>query len=69
MTTMSIFVLICIRGLFFMNRRHLESPWAPLRIALWIVVKLLCYFFVLFDAIIELHAMNEKMFNDFFTSK
>ena len=53
-----------------MNWRHLESPWAPLRTALWIVVKLLCYFFfVLFDAIIELHAINEKMFNDFFTSK
>ena len=37
-----------------------------LSFALWIVAKLLCSCLRLLDAIVELHAMVEKMFNDFF---
>ena len=33
--------------------------------SLWIKAKLLCYCIHLFDAIIELHAMDEEMCNDF----
>ena len=42
------------------------SSWnAPLSFALWIVAKLLCSCLLLFDAIIDLHAMDKKLFNDF----
>ena len=43
----------------------LEYSWAPLGFALHIVKKLLCFWLCLYDAIVELHAMDEKMFNDF----
>ena len=47
----------------------LECSWAPLSSSLWTRTKLLCSYLCMFDAIVELHAMNEKMFNDFFIGK
>ena len=38
---------------------------APLSFAHWVVAMLLGFCLCLFDAIIELHALNEKTFNDF----
>ena len=48
-----------------------------LEFGLWIVARILCscllllffLFFFLFDAIVVLHAMDEKTFNDFLTEK
>ena len=42
-----------------------RGSWAPLSFALWIVAKLLYSCLCLLDVIVELHAMDEKMFNDF----
>jgi hypothetical protein len=47
----------------------LECSWVPLSFSLWIVDKLLCSCLCLLDAIIDLHAMDEKIFNDFFIGK
>ena len=41
------------------NWRLLKSSWAPLSFALWIKAKLLCFCLCLFNAIVELHAMDE----------
>ena len=44
----------------------LEFSWGPLSFALQIVVKLICVCLCLVDAIVELHAMVEKTFNNLF---
>ena len=65
MTTLFILVRVYIWDLGFTNWRFLERSSAPLSFSLWIVVKLLCCYLCLFDAIVELHVMYEKnMFND-----
>ena len=46
------------------NWRLLECSWAPSSSVLHIMAKLLYFYLCLFDAIIELHAMDENMFND-----
>ena len=43
----------------------MECSWAPLFLALHIMAKLFALSLCLFDAIIALHAMHEKMSNDF----
>ena len=43
----------------------MECSWALLSFVLWIVAKLMCSCLCLFDAIVELHTMNVKEFNDF----
>ena len=43
----------------------LEVLGALIGFSLWIVAKLLCSCLSVLDANIELHAMDEKMFNDF----
>ena len=48
----------------FTNWRLLEHSWAPLGFALHIVAKLLCFCLCFLDAIVELHAMDEKIFNN-----
>ena len=47
----------------------MSRPWAPLGFALRIVTNLLYFCFCLFDANIELNAMDEEIFNDFHTEK
>ena len=47
----------------------MEHSWAPLSFVLQVVAKLLCSRLYLLDAIIELHAMVEKTFNDFLIEK
>ena len=42
-----------------------KCSWVPLSFALWIEAKLLCYCFCLLDSIVKLHAMDEKLLNDF----
>ena len=39
----------------------LECSWDPLSFALHIEAKLLCFCLCLFDAIVELQAMDEKI--------
>jgi hypothetical protein len=66
---MSIFGRLYIKVLGICKLEVLEHSWAPLSFAFWIKAKLLCFFMFflcLFNAIIELHAMDEKMFNDYF---
>ena len=46
----------------FTSWRCLECAHAPLSCALHITAKLLCSCLCLFDAIVELHAIDEKMF-------
>ena len=53
----------------FTTWRLTKRSWAPLCFALWIVAKLLCSFLCMLDAIVELHATGEKMFNDFLIRK
>jgi hypothetical protein len=65
MTTLSILGL----HFGFYSGKCLECSWDPLSFALHIVAKLLCFCLYLFDAIVELHAMNEKLFNDFLIEK
>ena len=61
MTTLSILVCVCSWVLGSTNWRLLESSWAPLSFSLWIVVKLLCWTCLcLFDAIVQLYAMDGK---------
>ena len=43
--------------------------WVPLRFAFWTVAKLMCSCLCLFDAIIELHVMDESIFNEFLIRK
>ena len=64
MTTLSTLVRVCIWDLGITKTRILERP-GSLSFALWIVANLLCYCLCLFDAIVELHAMNENTFNPF----
>ena len=45
------------------------QSWIALGFTLRVVAKLLCSYLCLFDAIVELHAMNEKMFIDFLIGK
>ena len=47
----------------------LESQSAPLSFALHIMDKLFCCSLCLFDAIVEFHVMDEKMFDDFLIGK
>ena len=47
----------------------MEHSRAPLCFALWIMAKLLWSCLCLFDAIFELHVMNETIFNDFLIGK
>ena len=42
----------------------LERSWASLRFSLHIVAKLLCFCLWLFDATLDLHAMDEKLLID-----
>ena len=44
---------------------YLSMDLAQLSFALWTVAKLLCSSLCLFDAIVELHAMDEELFNNF----
>ena len=48
----------------FTNWRLLECSWAPLSYSLPIVAKLLYCCLCLFDAIIKVHVVYEKMFNE-----
>ena len=50
-------------------RSFLECLWVPSCLALRIVAKLLCSSLCLFDAIVELYAINEKLFNEFLSKK
>ena len=43
--------------------------WAPLSFPLQIVAKLICSCHCLFDVIVEVHAMHERVFNDFLVVK
>ena len=69
MTTLSVFVEVYIWVLgFYKVKAH--GSWTPMSFAIWIVAKLLCSLvFVSLDAIIKLHAMNERMFNGFLVGK
>ena len=49
---------------FYKLKAH-KALMGSLEFSLWIEVELLCYFLCLVDAIGELHAMDEKMFDDF----
>ena len=51
------------------NQMCLECSWASLSFALYIVAKLLCFCLCLFDASVELHLMDENMFNDLLIRK
>ena len=46
----------------------MECPW-PFGFALYIVAKSLCFCLCLLDAIVELHAMDEKMLHGFLVGK
>ena len=65
MAAMPIFVRVCTWVLVFYKLEALECSCAPLRLLSRFVTKLLCFCLCLFHVIDELHAMNEKMFNDF----
>jgi hypothetical protein len=60
MTTSSILVRVCI---WILSAYKLEFSLSRVRLN----HVLFCLF--VFDAILELHAMDEKMFNDFFNEK
>jgi hypothetical protein len=47
----------------------MECSWAPSSFALWTVASHCALVFVFFDAMVELHAMDEKKFNDFLIRK
>ena len=65
MTTLFILVRVCRLGSkCFIGWRCLECSWAPLSFALHVLAKSLCFCLCLFDAIVDLHAMAEKMSND-----
>ena len=49
----------------FTKWRLLECSWTPFDFAMRNVAKLLCSCLCLFDAIVKLHAMHEKMFNGY----
>ena len=66
MTTLSILVGVLHLGFRFLQ---IEGSWAPFSFSLWIVAKLSSSCLCLLDAIVELHAINEKMFNDFLIEK
>ena len=53
----------------FHNLKAFEVLLSPLSFALQIVANLLCSCLCLFDEIVELHPLNEKMFNDFLMVK
>ena len=69
MNIMSILVWFAFGFLVSSNWRLLECSWTPLSFDLQIVVQLLCSCLYLIDAIIELHATNEKKFNEFLIGK
>ena len=64
MITMFILFGICIWVLGFINFKLLESSCVLSGLRL-----LLCSNLCLFDAIVELHAMDENLFNDFLIGK
>ena len=67
---MFILIRVCILGSRCLQTRGSWSTHgAPLSFAIHIVAKALCFCLCLLDAIIELHAMDEKMFNDFLMVK
>ena len=55
--------------LVFTYWRLLECSWAPLSFALHIVAKVLWFCLCSFDAMIELHPMDEELVNDFLIGK
>ena len=59
MTTLSIPIRVCI-WVLILSMRLLKLSWVPLGFAPHVKAKILCSCLCLFDAIIELHAMNEK---------
>ena len=61
MTTFSILVRVCVLGVYKLDA--LERSCTPLRFCLHTATKLLCIDMCLFNAIVELHAMHEKMLN------
>ena len=66
MTTMSIIVRVCIWVLGFHKSEAPGQLIGCLCVLLSkFVAKLLCSSLCLFDAIVELHAMGETLFNDF----
>ena len=69
MTTMSILVMICIWVLGFYILEALGVLVGSLEIYCQIVAKLLCSCLILSNAIAKLHAMDEKIFNDFLIAK
>ena len=69
MATFSILVRVCIWVLVF---NKLKAHGVPM--ALWVLhstswLKLLCFCLCLLDAIVELHAMDEKMLYGFLVGK
>ena len=70
MTTLFILVRVCILGC---RCSQIGGSWsahrAPLSFALYIVAKSLCFCLCFFVAIIELHAINATLFNDFLIRK
>ena len=65
MTSMSILVRVCTWVQAFYKHEALGALMGSLDFALHIVAKLLCSCLCLFDAIVDLHAKHEKMFNDY----
>ena len=65
MTTMFILVRFCICVLSFYKLNALGTLMAPLGFALQIVDKLICSCLCLLDAIVDLHTMDERIFNAF----
>ena len=69
MCTMLILVRVCIWVLGFYKLKSLGALMSSLEFCSWIVAKWLCSSFCLFDELDELHAMDEKIFNDFLIGK
>ena len=65
MTTMSILVMVDTWMLGFHELEALGMLIGSLDFSLQIVALLLCFFLCFFDAIVELHAMDEEFLNDF----
>ena len=65
MTTMSILVMVDTWMLGFHELEALGMLIGSLDFSLRIVALLLCFFLCFFDAIVELHAMDEEFLNDF----
>jgi hypothetical protein len=53
----------------FYKLEVLEVFMSSIELSLWMVANIVCSCLCLFDAIIELHAMDEETFNDFLIGK